>query len=76
MGKCIKRTLYNSNNNSTKFMTREDAVSNVFKILNKKQKINFELAAKTISLFGITAEELSEAGVSYENLRALGSLID
>ena len=37
MGKCIKRTLYNSNNNSTKYMTREDAVSSVFKILNKKQ---------------------------------------
>ena len=76
MGKCIKRTLYSSNNNSTKYMTREDAVSSVFKILNKKQKINFEHAAKTISLFGITAEELSEAGVSYENLQALGSLID
>ena len=76
MGKCIKRTLYNSNNDSTKYMTREDAVSSVFNILNKKQKINIKKAINTISLFGITAEELSEAGVSYENLQALGSLID
>lgn len=76
MGKCKKRTLYNPNRNSTKFMTREDAVSSVFKIFNQKQKINIEQAAKTISLFGITAEELSEAGMSYENLCTLGSLIE
>ena len=76
MGKCIKRTLYNSINDSTKYMTREDAVSSVFNIFNKKTKINFKKAIDTISLFGITAEELSEAGVSYENLKALGSVID
>ena len=75
MGKCKKRTLYNSTNGSTKYMTREDAVSDTFKTL-KKQSVNYERVAKTISLFGITAEELSEAGVSYENLQALGSLID
>ena len=76
MGKCKKRTLYTSNNDSTKYMTREEAVSDIFKILNTKEKINFKRAANTISLFGITAEELGEAGVSYENLKALGSLID
>jgi len=75
MGKCIKRTLYNTRKNLTRFMTREDAVSDIFKTL-KKREIDFEHAAKTISLFGITAEELSEAGVSFENLEALGSLID
>jgi hypothetical protein len=76
MGKCIKRTLYNSNNDSTRYMTREDAVLNVSKIFNKKNKVNFKNAINTISLFGITAEELSEAGVSYENLQALGSVIE
>ena len=76
MGKCIKRTLYNSNNDSTKYMTREEAVSSVFKILNQKSKINLKKAVDTISLFGITAEELGEAGVSYENLKILGSVID
>lgn len=75
MGKCIKRTLHNSKKNSIKYMTREDAVSSIFKTL-KKENIDFEHVVKTISLFGITAEELGEAGVSYENLKALGSLID
>ena len=76
MGKCIKRTLRNSINDSTKYMTREDAVSSVFKIFNKKNKIDFKRAIDTISLFGITAEELSEAGVAYENLKILGSVLD
>ncbi|MBQ8475670.1 hypothetical protein IJ531_01255 [bacterium] len=76
MGKCKKRTLFSQNNDKTMYMTREEAVSSVFKIFNKKQKINFKKAINTISLFGISAEELSEAGVSYENLQALGSVID
>ncbi len=75
MGKCKKRTFYNINNDSTRYMTREDAVSNVFKMFNK-QKINIKKAVETISLFGITSEELSEAGVSYENLSALSSVLD
>ena len=76
MGKCIKRTLRNSISDSTRYMTREDAVSSVFKIFSKKTKIDFKKAINTISLFGITAEELGEAGVSYENLQALGSVIN
>ncbi len=76
MGKCKKRTLYNSNADSTKYMTREEAVSSIFKTFNKKQKINIRKAVETISLFGITSEELSEAGVSYENLQALNSVLD
>ncbi len=76
MGKCIKRTLYTSNNDSTRYMTREEAVSSVFKIFNKKSKINIKKAIDTVSLFGITAEELSEAGLSYENLQVLGSVLD
>ena len=74
MGKCKKRTL---NKNTSYFMTREEAVSEVFNILNvKKKKIDIKSALDTISLFGISAEELSEAGVPYENLQALGAFID
>ena len=76
MGKCIKRTRYNSNNTSTRYMTREEAVSNVFKIFNKKNKVNIKKAVDTISLFGITAEELSEAGLAYENLELLSSVLE
>ncbi|MBR1617989.1 hypothetical protein IJ670_07550 [bacterium] len=73
MGKCKKRTL---NKNSSYYMTREDAVSSVFNILSSDTgKYNMKSAVETISLFGISAEELSEAGLPYENLVALGSAI-
>ena len=75
MGKCKKRTLHKAA--TSYFMTRETAVNNVFKIFNEnKKKIDLKLAMDTISLFGLSAEELSEAGVSYENLKALGSAIN
>lgn len=75
MGKCKKRTLYKAN--TSYFMTREEAVNNVFKMFSEnKKKIDIKCAMETISLFGLSAEELSEAGVSYENLKALGSAID
>lgn len=77
MGKCKKRTLHKTN--SSYFMTRETAVNDIFRIFeenrNKRNVSNFKKAIETISLFGISAEELSEAGVSYENLRALESVM-
>lgn len=76
MGKCKKRTLYR--NNSSYFMTREDAINNVFKAFSKRtdKKNSYQNALNSISLFGLSAEELSEAGLSYENLCALGSAIN
>lgn len=87
MGKCIRRTMKKSQNdclfgfgrrNSSLFMTREKALSSVFGVLNTKtkKKTNLKEAINTISLFGISAEELSEAGMAYENLKALGSVIE
>lgn len=77
MGKCKKRTLSGRRSASPYFMTRETAVNNVFKIFSEnKKKIDLKLAMDTISLFGLSAEELSEAGVPYENLKALGSAIN
>ena len=75
MGKCKRRTLYKSN--TSYFMTRETAVNNIFKMITKKTKKRYDKknVLNTISLFGISAEELSEAGVPYENLKALGSAI-
>ena len=76
MGKCKRRTLYRSN--TSYFMTRETAVNNIFKMITEKsskRRYNKENVLNTISLFGISAEELSEAGVPYENLKALGSAI-
>lgn len=76
MGKCKRRTLHRTST-TPYFMTRETAVNNVFKVFNEnKRKIDIKYAIDTISLFGLSAEELSEAGVSYENLKALGCAID
>ena len=76
MGKCKRRTL-NRRSATPYFMTRETAVNSVFRMFSEtsKKRINLREAMDTISLFGLSAEELSEAGVPYENLRALGSAI-
>lgn len=75
MGKCKKRTLYKAN--TSYFMTRESAVNDVFRIITEKSKkrTKFKDAVRAISLFGISAEELSEAGVPYENLKALSNVL-
>lgn len=56
-------------------MTREEAINNIFKTFNSNSSQKYKDAANIISIFGISAEELSEAGLPYENLRALDSLI-
>lgn len=74
MGKCKKRMDAKARN--TKFqmqITRKEALNQVQKELdNDPASIS---AKKMISLFGLSAEELSEAGVNYEVLRALDGLI-
>lgn len=73
MGKCKKRALYKSN--SSYFMTREMAVNKIFNMMSNasNKSFDFQKAIDTVSLFGISAEELSEAGVPYEYLKAMGS---
>lgn len=54
-------------------MTREDAL---IEILNKLKQDSASIdAKKLISLFGITAEELAENGLSYEMLRVLDGVL-
>jgi len=72
MGKAKKRILHKTNSNL--YMTREGAVSRVFKLLSAKKQNRCE-ADNLITLFGLTAEELSEAGVCYEDLVAFGETI-
>lgn len=74
MGKCKKRTLHHKATSSY-FMTREQAINNIFKTFNDNSSQKYKTAADIISLFGISAEELSEAGMAYENLRALDSIM-
>jgi len=70
MGKAKKRMLHKTN--SSLFMTRESAVSTVFNMLLKNSR---KEADNLITLFGLTAEELSEAGVPYEDLVSLGQTV-
>lgn len=72
MGKAKKRILHKTNSNL--YMTREDAVSKVFDLLSGEGKDRCQ-ADKLITLFGLSAEELSEAGVSYEDLVSFGDTI-
>lgn len=73
MGKAKKRLLHKTN--SSLYMTRESAVNEVFNLLCEKTLPKVK-AQDLITLFGLSAEELSEAGVSYENLKALETFID
>ena len=50
-------------------MTREETVQKIVKLFSSN---NFDGEVKDmISLFGITAEELSEAGATFEELKAI-----
>jgi len=73
MGKSKKRILHKKN--SSLNMTREGAVNEVFSILSKAKHSKKD-AEDLITLFGLSAEELSEAGVMYEDIKALERLLD
>ena len=73
MGKAKKRILHNTNSNL--YMTRESAVSKVSDIINRSITKEQNTVSSLITLFGLSAEELSEAGVPYENLVALRSIM-
>jgi hypothetical protein len=71
LGKAKKRLLLQSSKSF--YMTREDAL---IEILNKLKQDSASVdAKKLISLFGITAEELAEKGLSYEMLRVLDGVL-
>ena len=73
MGKAKKRILHKTN--SDLYMTRESAVSKVSEIITKSITKDSKTVSMLITLFGLSAEELSEAGVPYENLIALSSIM-
>ncbi len=74
MGKSKRRILSRAKNDKNLFkLTREEAIKIVFGEITKNTA---SIEAKNIiSLFGLTAEELAEAGISYEVLRSLDGLI-
>ena len=73
MGKAKKRILHKTNSNL--YMTRESAVSKVSDNIKRSIIKESNTVSNLITLFGLSAEELSEAGVPYENLMALRSIM-
>ena len=65
MGKSKKRSLHLGINNNFSTLTREDAVSEVV----KSMRVGNNEADNLITLFGLTAEELLEAGATYEDVK-------
>lgn len=74
LGKCKQRLIAKAKNEKTQLqITRTEAVKRVYKELSENPS---SISAKNmISLFGLTAEELSEAGITYEILRSLDGFI-
>ena len=70
MGKAKKRSLALGIYNKLSNTTREEAIEKTVKNIESKQE-----AIELITLFGITAEELLEAGASYEDVVSFGGMI-
>lgn len=71
MGKAKQRSLKKGINDRFQYMTRESALESVVENINNKSDV-----LDTITLFGFTAEEMLEAGVEYEDVMALGGLVE
>lgn len=73
MGKSKKRILNKNTEDIGSILKRDDVVLSVISDI-KNNKLS-ERTQKLISLFGINAEELSEAGASIEELSLINHLI-
>lgn len=73
MGKAKKRSFQLGINDKISNITRDEAVVEVLNILKRKnnKKESYEL----ITLFGMSAEELLEAGASYETVMSLKGIV-
>ncbi len=71
MGKAKKRSLRLGINDRVSNLSREEAV----KIVASEIKKTPEQAYGLITLFGLTAEELLEAGASYEAVMGIKGLL-
>ncbi|MBQ3640770.1 hypothetical protein II906_02405 [bacterium] len=74
MGKSKKRIFNKSGENNGSVIKRTDAVKQVINSL-KKNIINNDIK-NNISLFGITADELLEAGASFEDISAVKNILN
>ncbi len=71
MGKSKKRIINKGKNQQFANLTREEAVKTVAKHLKSDCKEAYSL----ITLFGLTAEEILEAGASYEDVKGMENIL-
>ncbi len=71
MGKSKKRIIYKGKNEQFTNMSRTDAIKDVVKMLDESDKEAYSL----ITLFGLTAEEVLEAGASYEVVKGMENIL-
>lgn len=71
MGKAKKRSLHLGINDRFSKLSRSEAVGHVVEMLKKGDKDVYAL----VTLFGLSAEEILEAGASYEAVKGLGGII-
>lgn len=72
MGKAKKRSLHLGINDRFSRLSRSEAIEAVVDMLNKGDKDVYSL----ITLFGLTAEEILEAGADYEIVKGLGNFLE
>lgn len=71
MGKAKKRSLHLGINDRFSRLSREEAVEAVVEMLENGDRDVYGL----ITLFGLSAEEILEAGASYEVVKGLESIL-
>ena len=70
MGKSKRRIIAKGKHQQIANITREEAIQEVITHINKHANIS-----ELITLFGLKAEELLEAGADYETVKSLGDII-
>lgn len=73
MGKSKTRIFRKGINDQIPKITRPEAIQEVVKFLNSNQNSN---AFNLITMFGLSAEEILEAGASYETVVAMKNIFE
>lgn len=71
MGKSKKRIIYKGKNQQFTNLSRQVAIEMAVDMLNSSVKEAYSL----ITLFGLSAEEMLEAGASYEAVKGMENLL-
>ena len=70
MGKAKRRSIALGRHNQISNLSRNDAIISVVEKLSKQEDVS-----ELITLFGLSAEELLEAGANYEDIKSLRGIV-